>query len=61
MTSTTLTIGQTRQSHLFGPIRITTVLRQQGERVVHCRTLDGKAALILSPRYCARLPLVNHV
>lgn len=56
-----LRIGQFRLSRLYGPIRITTVERRDDERIVHCRSADGKTALILSPRYCARLPVVDHV
>lgn len=55
-----LHVGQIRQSHLFDRIRITAILRLDGERVVHCRSTDGKTALTLSPRYCARLPVLGH-
>lgn len=53
-------IGQFRQSRLFGPIRITTVERRADERIVHCRSADGKTVLILSPDYCKRLPVLDH-
>lgn len=55
-----LHLGQIRQSHLFGPLRI-TAFRVEPDRVVHCRSLDDTAMLTLSARYCARLPLVGNV
>lgn len=61
MNSVPLYVGQVLQSHLFGPIRITAILPLDGQRVVHCRSVDGHTALILSRRYCARLPVLGHV
>jgi len=53
-----LRIGQVRQTHAFGAVRITTIERRTTERIVHCKAIDGQADLILSPAYCHRLPVV---
>lgn len=53
----TLRIGQVRLTHAFGPVRVTTIERRADERVVHGKTLDGTHTLVLSPRYCQRLPV----
>ena len=54
-----LRIGQVRQTHAFGAVRITTIERRAAERIVHCKALDGQVDLILSPGYCHRLPVVE--
>jgi hypothetical protein len=55
-----LRIGQVRQTHAFGRVRITTIEKRIDERIVHCKSIDGHHDLILSPSYALRLAVEDN-